>query len=246
MNRRNLVAIALVVAIGLAVLANGASVQSRELPRHAQSRVTSLSGSGSANDPIWLWVTTSRDFRICPDGSGAITERIVETRYPTPAEEAQWLASPQEPLSGINESFAPGGLVYLLTGEIRSGVTDPALDTAAPGDSLRRLSSLLAETAPSNEVAEAALARAISLSGVEIEQSNGQTSITGRSRGDQMEVALVFAASPTRLVREAWLSLRTRPGLDLAPPFLMFEREISLSKTDETACSPPSASRNSP
>jgi len=228
--------LAIVVTTGLVVAVSSTRSAPVDLARHVESRVTSLTGSGPFTDPIWLYLTADRDFRICPNGSGQIAEHVLPPGFPTPAEELQWLASGMEDPGGVNESFDAGELSYITATETRAGVSQVDPQLVSPGDGLTRLASLLGETVPTTEVSELALAKAIALAGTRVERSDGQVALAGVTGNGELEVALVFKASPARLLKESWQRQRSRPGLDLTPPFLVFEREILESETEDRAC----------
>jgi hypothetical protein len=236
-----------VLVLGGLTLANSALRQPLpDLPRHVQSQIMSMAAFGAADDPIWMNVTLSRDFWICPNGSGRIAEHILTSAFPTPAEAAQWRASGEQDYRGVNESFAPGGLFYQTANDVRDGVMDAKLKVAPAGDALKRFGSLLGETAPSPEVVDVAFSIARALDDARVESASGRTSVTGLTQDGAIVVALVFSDSPARLLLETWQAKSRRPGLDLEPPFPIFEREVLVSETQSTGCEEPPPSLSSP
>lgn len=238
------VAAAIVVAgvmllvLTVVALRTGNGVPLHDVSRHVQSHITSLARSGGDDtDPIWIYFITDRDIRIRPDGSGQIDERLVERRFPTPREEDQWRRAHGGPLSDPiatsvpgGATFAPGELFYYKANDVRAGVTDVTLKLAAAGDALRRIASLLAETNPGTTVTSAALDTALGLNNVKVERDGNRVSISGVSGDGSTEITLVFEESPTRLAEERWVSQVPRPGLQLSPPYLDFDREILASE----------------
>jgi hypothetical protein len=232
MRRRRIAVVSFVLATlgGLAIAVAAYQPSLPDTARHVQSRITSMARFGADDDPTWVYITSNRDIWILPDGSGRIAEQPIKFSFPTPAEEAEWLADPGG-YDGVNETFPPGELYYVRAVDVRSGVTDFGMRFAPGGDALRRLASLLAETVPSREVAEAALATAVGLNGVRVERLDGRVTVSSLTGTGELEVTLIFGTSPTHLVRESWHAQQSRPGLDVRPPYLIFDREVLLSET---------------
>lgn len=198
--------------------------------RHVQSTITSLARYGADADPTWVYITSERDIWIRPDGSGEIQEQFIHRSFPTPAEEQQWLASDQPPYGGVNETFGPGDLFYYRNEQVRDGVADLGVRFAPAGDALRRIASLLSETVPTQQVADAALSTARSLNGATIEVEGATITISGLTGDGSMRVTLTFDTTPTRMIREVWHAEARSIGLDLSPPYLTFDRAVGLSE----------------
>jgi hypothetical protein len=176
-------------------------------------------------------VSSERDFKIRPDGSGEINTHFASWTFPTPAEEAQWLASQQDDFVDTQQTFAPGGLFYQLSDSVSNGVRDPALRLAPPGDALRRIATLLTETVPSPDVQEAALGLARSLTDAEVVDAGAKVSISGISGKGNLRITLVFETAPVRFVEEIWTAQVPVKGLDLAPPFVSYDMTTTLSES---------------
>ena len=201
-----------------------------DVGRHVQSQLITLTSYGSEPDPIWVVVSSERDFTIRPDGSGEISTHFTGREFPTPAEEAQWMASGQDVGGDTSETFAPGGLFYEPADDVRSGINDPALRTAPAGDALRRIATLLTETVPSVAIQDAALGIARDLADVEIVEQDDSVSITGLSGKGNLRITLVFQTKPTRFVEEIWTAQVRVTGLDLEPPFVSYDLTTLLSE----------------
>jgi hypothetical protein len=197
--------------------------------RHARSTVMALVDFANAPSSLWAYRTSAREVWIAPDGSGRIEEFTTALDPVSPFDNADWSAAGSPDTGDMAENFASGGLWYLRPADAKIGIEN--LSTAAgPGEGLRALSSLLAETAPTPATVTAAIHAARDLPGVSIQTVGDRLSLVGRTADGNAEIELLFDTARSRLVSETHRSLRPLAGTDLRVPFLTFYRELILEE----------------
>jgi hypothetical protein len=221
------------VAVAGGVVVVSVLIRPAHLPdesRHVQTHLMTLTSYGSDVDPVWVYESSDRDFKIRPDGSGEISTHFVERTFPTPAEEAQWRDLPEGSSDDMHETYGPGKLFFQPSDDVRDGIDDFALRLTPSGDALRQIATLLTETVPSTAVQESALAVARGLIGVEVVDTGNRVAVTGLNRKGNLKVTLVFELAPVRYVEEIWTAQVSVEGLDLAPPFVSYDMTTILSE----------------
>ena len=187
---------------------------------------------GESTDPVWVSVTLHRDIWIHPDGSGRIQEQYEPIEFPDEAEHAQAedLAEPLAPFVGLNESFAARELIYVTAGDLMSRIDKLRQDAVDAGQLIDFFGSYLTETVPTADAVNAAIEVAAATDGVEVQRSGSTTTVSavlGTRR-----IIFTFDSASSRLVREQRIEMSPLPGLDLAPPIVVFEQTF-VSSVDE-------------
>lgn len=226
-----LVLLVVLAGIGLWVAGSPARpIDGPNVARHVSSRVTTLVRTGPDDASSWSYQTVIRDIWIRPDGSGrilnaAVRDESTDNLLPVAAPSGQPLTE------GDDSTFAPGELTYMTPAKVTDGLLAFDLRLGGPGDSLRRIASLLSETLPSADVSDLALNVGRGLGHVRIREDGDTVALSALTSDQAVEITLVFSRSEHRLLRDTWMSQVARPGLPLLPPYLTFQREVLVGES---------------
>lgn len=241
-NRRTAVMLAtiagLALIVGAALWRAGIRSPAPDGPtRHTLSRGEILVPLGEFGE-TWLRVAFERETWISPDGSGRIQERYLGEEPANEIERSEWVASGRPTLAPIIGDFPAGGLVYWILDNVPR---DPALLSArlkegdpAPGEMLRRVSSLLTETDPPAEVVEAVVQAVQLIPDISMSTRAGVVTMTGALADERNTlITLEIDGASGRFLGEQHTAMGPVEFLSESPPVPMLRREVFLSESLE-------------